>query len=95
MSRGPKGSSMLAAAFGIPIAPKGEVNMEDYRPNAFNQPPRFKQAISTGKVVIGTGLGIASVEVAKIIAQLNYDFCFIDAEHSPMGYVVFRPFCIA
>ena len=78
--RPPKGSAAFAAAWGIPVAPKGEIDMADYRPNALNQPPRFKQAMQTGKVLLGTGLGLASIEVAKITAQLNFDWCFIDCE---------------
>jgi hypothetical protein len=42
----------------------------------------------TGKILLGTGIGIPLVEVAKIVAQLNFDWCFIDAEHTPMGYVL-------
>ena len=78
--RPPRGSAASAAPWGIPIAPKGEVDMASYRPNALNQPPRFKEALKTGKVLLGTGLGIASVEAAKITAQLNFDWCWIDCE---------------
>jgi hypothetical protein len=44
----PRGSEFLAKAFGIPIGIKGDLDMQDYRPNALNQPPRFKQAMQTG-----------------------------------------------
>ncbi|KAG9025973.1 hypothetical protein FRB95_009538 [Tulasnella sp. JGI-2019a] len=83
--RPPRGSPYLAGAFGIPIPPKGDLNMEDYRANSLNQPPRFRDALKTGKVIVGTGIGIASVPSAKVTASLGYDWCFIDAEHTPMG----------
>jgi hypothetical protein len=43
----------------------------------------------SGKVLLGTALSIASIETASICAQLNFDWCFIDAEHTPMRSAVF------
>jgi hypothetical protein len=43
----------------------------------------------SGEVLLGTALSIASIEMAGICAQLNFDWCFIDAEHTPMRSVVF------
>lgn len=42
-------------------------------------------AINTGKILLGTGLSIPSLPVARIQATLGFDFIFIDAEHTPMS----------
>ncbi|KAI5477218.1 Phosphoenolpyruvate/pyruvate domain-containing protein [Pseudohyphozyma bogoriensis] len=80
-----RGSAFVADLFGIPYAPLGPIDMQKYRPASLNQPYKFKQALSTGRVMLGTGLSIASLPVARIQAVLNFDFIFVDAEHTPMG----------
>ncbi|KAG9007196.1 hypothetical protein FRB94_014579 [Tulasnella sp. JGI-2019a] len=80
-----RGATFMAQTFGIPLPPKAELNMEDYRANSLNQPPRFRDALRTGVVLLGTGLSLPTVQAAKITATLGFDWAFIDAEHTPMG----------
>ncbi|KAG8843547.1 hypothetical protein FRB96_003910 [Tulasnella sp. 330] len=83
--RPPRGSPYMAGAFGIPVPPKGDINMEDYRANSLNQPMRFRDVLKSGKTIVGTGIGVASIPAARITAALGFDWVFIDAEHTPMG----------
>ncbi|KAG8843544.1 hypothetical protein FRB96_003907 [Tulasnella sp. 330] len=83
--RPPRGSPYMAGAFGIPIPPKGDINMEDYRANSLNQPMRFRDVLKSGKTIVGTAIALASVPAARITATLGFDWVFIDAEHTPMG----------
>ncbi|KAG9003464.1 hypothetical protein FRB94_009999 [Tulasnella sp. JGI-2019a] len=80
-----RGATFMAQTFGIPVPPKAELNMEDYRANSLNQPPRFRDALKTGVVLLGTGLILPTVQAAKITATLGFDWAFIDAEHTPMS----------
>jgi hypothetical protein len=46
--RPPRGGAFLAEYYGLLVAPKGDLETHSFRPNALNQPPRFRQAIRTG-----------------------------------------------
>ncbi|KAM0749488.1 HpcH/HpaI aldolase/citrate lyase family protein [Meredithblackwellia eburnea MCA 4105] len=80
-----RGSSFMAGLFGIPQAPLGGVNMQEYKPYSLNQPYKFRDVLKSGKVLLGTGLAIPSLPVARITATLNFDFVFLDAEHTPVA----------
>ncbi|KAG9039440.1 hypothetical protein FRB95_010729 [Tulasnella sp. JGI-2019a] len=77
----------MAQTWGIPVPPPppAELNMENFRANSLNQPPRFKAALKTGQVLLGTGVILPTVQAAKITATLGFDWAFIDTEHTPMG----------
>ncbi|KAK4704358.1 4-hydroxy-2-oxoheptanedioate aldolase, partial [Phenoliferia sp. Uapishka_3] len=81
----PRGSAYMAGMFGIPQAPLGAIDFQQYRAYSLNQPFRFVDAIKTGKIMLGTGLSIPSLPVARIQATLGFDFIFLDAEHTPMS----------
>jgi len=41
--------------------------------------------MATDSVLVGTGIAIPSIHVAKIVAVTGADWCWIDAEHTPFG----------
>ncbi|KAG8885677.1 hypothetical protein FRB97_000120 [Tulasnella sp. 331] len=84
-TRPARGAALMAQTFGIPIPPPAELRMEDYRANSLNQPPRFRDALRTGVVLLGTGVILPTVQAARITATLGFDWAFIDAEHTPMS----------
>ncbi|KAF1823292.1 HpcH/HpaI aldolase/citrate lyase family protein [Dissoconium aciculare CBS 342.82] len=49
------------------------------------QPTDFKGMLKSGELLWGTGCRIPSEEAARILATLPYQFCFLDAEHSPLN----------
>ena len=45
---------------------------------------RFKKRVATGDLMYGLWSGMASNIAAEIVAQSDFDFLLIDAEHSPL-----------
>jgi 2-keto-3-deoxy-L-rhamnonate aldolase RhmA len=44
----------------------------------------LKAKLKEGKTVYGIGMSVANPEVAEIIGKMEFDWAFIDTEHSPM-----------
>lgn len=63
--------------------------MQAYRALKLQQSPNLRQALkdamSDNKVLIGVGVGIPTVATTKILAATSADWCWIDAEHTPMS----------
>lgn len=63
--------------------------MQAYRALKLQQSPNLRQALkdamSDSKVLIGVGVGIPAVATTKILAATSADWCWIDAEHTPMS----------
>ena len=47
--------------------------------------PTFRDALQSGKPLIGTLLTVASPEVAEALALLGFDWIFIDLEHGSLS----------
>jgi len=45
----------------------------------------FRKRLSRGDVLVGTLITIPSAEVAEIMAEVGFDWLFIDTEHSPFN----------
>ena len=45
----------------------------------------FRSRLTAGEFLAGTMLTLASPEVAELLAEVGFDWLFVDAEHSPMG----------
>ena len=63
--------------------------MQAYRALKLQQSPNLRQALKDAmrdkKVLIGVGVGIPSVATTKILATTGADWCWIEAEHTPMS----------
>lgn len=44
----------------------------------------FRKRLNSGELLAGTMVSLASPEVAELLAQVGFDWLFIDAEHSPL-----------
>jgi 2-dehydro-3-deoxyglucarate aldolase len=45
----------------------------------------FRQRLLAGKTLIGTMLTLPSPEIAELLAEVGFDWLFLDAEHSPLN----------
>ena len=45
----------------------------------------FREILGGGEVLCGTMVTIASSEVVEVLAQIGFDWLFIDSEHSPLS----------
>jgi 2-keto-3-deoxy-L-rhamnonate aldolase RhmA len=45
----------------------------------------FRTRLKSGELLAGTMVTLASPEVAELLAEVGFDWLFIDAEHSPLG----------
>ncbi|KZP21840.1 hypothetical protein FIBSPDRAFT_1043934 [Athelia psychrophila] len=63
--------------------------MQAYRPLKLQQSPNLRQALKDAmrdsRVLLGVGAGIPAVATVKILAATSADWCWIDAEHTPMS----------
>ena len=50
--------------------------------------PRLKERLGKGDVLVGTLATLASPEVAEILAQVGFDWVWIEMEHSPIDLVM-------
>jgi hypothetical protein len=53
---------MMRAMLGMPDVPPPGINMHEYRPHSLNQPYRFREALKSGKSLIGTAIAFVSPE---------------------------------
>ncbi|KZP07715.1 hypothetical protein FIBSPDRAFT_965432 [Athelia psychrophila] len=64
-------------------------DMQAYRPLKLQQSPNLRKALKDAmrdsRVLLGVGAGIPAVATVKILAALAADWCWIDAEHTPMS----------
>jgi len=49
--------------------------------------PGLKERLIAGETLIGSIVTTPSLDVAKIMARVGFDYLWIEAEHSPMGPV--------
>ncbi|KAJ5294436.1 hypothetical protein PENANT_c006G06116 [Penicillium antarcticum] len=61
------------------------VNTKSYNALSLAQPTNFKAMLNSGELLWGTGCRIPHEEAARIVAATPYNFCFIDAEHTPLN----------
>jgi 2-keto-3-deoxy-L-rhamnonate aldolase RhmA len=45
----------------------------------------FRSRLAAGDLLVGTMVTLNSPEVSEILAEVGFDWLFIDAEHSPLG----------
>ena len=45
----------------------------------------FRELLSSGDVLCGTMVTLASAEVVEVLTHIGFDWLFIDAEHSPLS----------
>lgn len=83
MSRG--NPFMLKAFHGPEGDLSGSLDMSKYRPKHLGQAPDFQAICRSGEVMVGTVMGMSNIEVARCMANLGFDFCFVDMEHTPMS----------
>ena len=82
-----------------------KIGMQAYRAPSLLQPHRAREALAdahVGKIptLVGFFLGVSSPPIAKITAQLGYDFVFVDWEHAStsvetMTQVGIHFFCVS
>ena len=46
---------------------------------------RFRSRLMSGELLAGTMVTLGSPEVAELLAEVGFDWLFVDAEHSPLG----------
>lgn len=56
-----------------------------YNASHLAQPTNFRAMLASGMLLFGTACRIPSAEAARIVATLPHQFCFIDAEHTPLS----------
>ncbi|KAF2184930.1 HpcH/HpaI aldolase/citrate lyase family protein [Zopfia rhizophila CBS 207.26] len=49
------------------------------------QPTDFRSMLKSGELLWGTSCRIPHEEAARVVATLPHQFCFLDAEHSPLN----------
>ena len=49
--------------------------------------PSFRQRLQSGERLLGTMITLASTETAEVLANVGFDWFFLDNEHSPMEAV--------
>ncbi|KAL2065857.1 hypothetical protein VTL71DRAFT_3527 [Oculimacula yallundae] len=61
------------------------LNAKDYNALDLAQPTNFRGMLKSGRLLWGTSCRMPAEDVARVLAALPYNFCFIDAEHTPIG----------
>jgi 2-dehydro-3-deoxyglucarate aldolase/4-hydroxy-2-oxoheptanedioate aldolase len=49
--------------------------------------PNLRERIRTGETLIGSLVTMPSLDVAEIMAQVGFDYLWVETEHAPMGFV--------
>ncbi|MBL0715578.1 MAG: hypothetical protein JJV98_17965 [Desulfosarcina sp.] len=47
--------------------------------------PSFRETLRSGKPLVGTVVTMPSAAVAEVLADVGYDWLFVDGEHGPLG----------
>ena len=50
----------------------------------------FRELLSSGDILCGTMVTLASSEVVETLAHIGFDWLFVDAEHSPLSAIAVR-----
>jgi 2-keto-3-deoxy-L-rhamnonate aldolase RhmA len=50
----------------------------------------FRELLSSGDILCGTMVTLASSEVVEALAHIGFDWLFVDAEHSPLSAIAVR-----
>jgi len=61
------------------------LNVNDYNALDLAQPTDFRSILKSGELIWGTSCRIPHEDAARVVATLPHQFCFLDAEHSPLN----------
>jgi 2-keto-3-deoxy-L-rhamnonate aldolase RhmA len=87
--------SFQVVALSVPIALclAGAAMLRTAAEEKWENPVR--KTLSEGKPVIGATVTVASVDVAAQLANMGFDFLWIEMEHSPIGWETLRDMVLA
>jgi len=55
----------------------------------------FRKRLIEGELLVGTGISLGSPVVPELLAELGFDWLFIDAEHAPLEFSVIQTLLLA